>query len=88
MAAAQIVVHRPSPEGGRRVEVRGQPVGVAYNLADVAEFLRRAGLDVDPVEVAVLPLIDWRGGGPDVWEPGGEAGGGDPGGSGGVPGGT
>ncbi|MGA4838011.1 hypothetical protein [Streptomyces sp. G45] len=71
MTAAQgppIVVHRPSPTGGRRVEVRGQPVGLAHDLADVAEFLRRAGLDVDPVEIAVSPLIDWRGGGPEEWE--------------------
>ncbi|MEV0444716.1 hypothetical protein AB0I46_37985 [Streptomyces spectabilis] len=64
---ADIVVHRASPSGGRRVDVHGENVGVAHGVADVSEFLRRAGLDLDPVEVAVSPLIEWRGGGPEVW---------------------
>ncbi|MFI8931596.1 hypothetical protein ACIG3E_28470 [Streptomyces sp. NPDC053474] len=64
---AEIVVHRASPTGGRRVDVHGENVGVAHSVADVTEFLRRAGLDLDPVEVAVSPLIEWRGGGPEGW---------------------
>ncbi|MFF9899681.1 hypothetical protein [Streptomyces longispororuber] len=67
MAEAPIVVHRPGPRGGRRVDVHGQDVGLAHHVTDVAEFLRRAGLDIDPVEVAVSPLIEWRGGGPEEW---------------------
>jgi hypothetical protein len=49
--------------------VNGEILGLAYSVADVAEFLRRAGLDVDPVQVSVSPLIDWRGGGPEYWGP-------------------
>ncbi|MEU7057286.1 hypothetical protein [Streptomyces sp. NPDC046197] len=64
-----VIVHPPSPTGGRRVRVNGEILGLAYSVADVAEFLRRAGLDVEPGEVAVSPLIDWRGGGPDYWGP-------------------
>ncbi|MEI5101018.1 hypothetical protein RB200_23800 [Streptomyces sp. PmtG] len=68
---AEIVVHRASAAGGRRVDVHGENVGVAHGLEDVTEFLRRAGLDIDPVEVAVSPLIEWRGGGPETWGQGG-----------------
>ncbi|MDF3298788.1 hypothetical protein [Streptomyces tropicalis] len=64
-----VVVHPPSPTGGRRVRVNGEILGLAYGVSDVAEFLRRAGLDVDPMQVAVSPLIDWRGGGPEYWGP-------------------
>ncbi|QEV63901.1 hypothetical protein [Streptomyces spectabilis] len=76
---AEIVVHRASPSGGRRVDVHGENVGVAHGVADVSEFLRRAGLDLDPVEVAVSPLIEWRGAGRrcgagERREPGGSAG--------------
>ncbi|MFE5245557.1 MULTISPECIES: hypothetical protein [unclassified Streptomyces] len=39
-----IVIHHPSPTGGRRVTIRGQIVGLAYEDQDVIEFLRRAGL--------------------------------------------
>ncbi|MFD1275022.1 hypothetical protein ACFQ51_35990 [Streptomyces kaempferi] len=42
---------------------------MAYNLGDLSEFLRRAGLDVDPLTIAVSPLIDWRGIGPEYWGP-------------------
>ncbi|GGW95250.1 hypothetical protein [Streptomyces noursei] len=58
------VVH-PLSEGTRRVTVRGEPVGRARNLADVYEFLRRAGLE-DPV-LADSALIEWRGGDREVW---------------------
>ena len=44
--SAPIVIHRPSPTGGRRVTIRGQIVGLAYEDQDVVEFLRRAGLPV------------------------------------------
>ncbi|MBY8876668.1 hypothetical protein [Actinacidiphila acidipaludis] len=52
---------------GRRVRVDGEVLGVAYAPADVLEFLRRAGLDPDQVRLDDPALIDWRGGGPDVW---------------------
>ncbi|WP_078894374.1 hypothetical protein [Streptomyces sp. CT34] len=63
MADAPIVVHPPSPTGGRRVTADGQPLGVARNVADLLEFLRRAGLDPDDVQLADPNLIEWRGGG-------------------------
>lgn len=65
----RVIVHPPSPSGGRRVRVDGEILGLAHNLADVAEFLRRAGLDIEPSDVARAPWIDWRGTGPDVWGP-------------------
>lgn len=62
-----IVVQPPSPTGGRRVRVDGTILGVAYGLTDLLEFLRRAGLDVEDIDVQESELITWRGGGPDVW---------------------
>ncbi|MBL1105568.1 hypothetical protein JK361_13390 [Streptomyces sp. 5-8] len=63
-----IIVHLPSPTGGRRVRVDGEILGLAHNVGDLVEFLRRAGLEIEPEEVADSPLIDWRGVGPDRWE--------------------
>lgn len=64
-----VIVYPPSATGGRRVRVDGSILGLAYSAADVAEFLRRAGLDgIHDVDVVRSPLIDWRGGGPEVWE--------------------
>nr|WP_309318850.1 hypothetical protein [Streptomyces salinarius] len=60
-----IVVGRPSPSGGRRVRADGEILGLAYGVRDVAEFLRRAGLE--DVDVEASELIEWRGGGPEVW---------------------
>ncbi|MEU9000510.1 hypothetical protein [Streptomyces sp. NPDC048551] len=69
---ARIVVHPPAPTGGRRVvaHVRGEDsiLGIAYSLADVEEFLRRIGVeDAGEVLAAGDPLMEWRGGGPEVW---------------------
>ncbi|KPC62626.1 hypothetical protein ADL29_17870 [Streptomyces chattanoogensis] len=63
---ARVVVHPPSPTGGRRVRVDGQSLGLAYGPADLLEFLRRAGLDPEQVRLDD-PMIEWRGGGPDIW---------------------
>lgn len=63
-----VTVFPPRP-GGRRVMVRGEHVGTATSLADVIEFLRRTGLDdLGEVDLHSPGLIEWRGGGPDVWE--------------------
>ncbi len=61
-----VVVH-PVEGGARRVTVQGEVVGQAYGLADVEEFLRRTGLDPDDVALDDPALIEWQGGGPDVW---------------------
>lgn len=51
------------------MRVDGQPLGLAHNTRDVAEFLRRAGLeDADELVVESGGLIEWRGGGPELWE--------------------
>lgn len=61
--APVIVVHRPSPSGGRRVTVGTAVLGMAHSDADLVEFLRRAGLDdADDLVLGDSPLIHWRGG--------------------------
>ncbi|WP_052847252.1 hypothetical protein [Streptomyces avicenniae] len=63
---ARIVVQPPSP-GGRRVRAGGEDLGLARSPAELVEFLRRAGLDPDDIRLDDPTLIEWRGGGPDVW---------------------
>lgn len=65
----RVIVLPPLARGGRRVRVDGEILGLAHNLADIAEFLRRAGLEIDPAELAESPWIDWRGVGPERWGP-------------------
>lgn len=67
--AVRVIVLPPLPAGGRRVRVDGEVLGLAHHVGDVAEFLRRAGLEIDPAEVAESPWIDWRGVGPEHWGP-------------------
>ncbi|KAF0651752.1 MULTISPECIES: hypothetical protein [Streptomyces] len=59
---APIVVHRPTPSGGRRVTARGDILGLAHNDADLVEFLRRAGLDEADIDLDDPALVEWRGG--------------------------
>lgn len=66
---SRVTVLPPTPAGGRRVRVDGEMLGLAHNAADVAEFLRRAGLEIDPADIATAPWIDWRGAGPEHWNP-------------------
>jgi hypothetical protein len=62
---APIVVHRPSPTGGRRVTVRGEILGLAYDDWDLIEFLRGAGLEnAEDLVAADTAMIEWRGGRP------------------------
>lgn len=63
----RVVVEAPRGRRGRVVRVGSERLGVAHGLTDLAEFLRRAGLDTDPAELPAAPWIDWRGAGPDVW---------------------
>lgn len=62
-----MIVHPLSPDGGRRVTIRGEPVGTAYDLFDLLEFLRRAELPEADTAIDDPDLIEWRGGGPEVW---------------------
>lgn len=65
--APPVVVHPPAPTGGRRVTIRGEAAGLAHGPADLLEFLRRAG--AEDVRLDDPELIEWRGGGPDMWGP-------------------
>lgn len=62
-----VIVHPVSPTGGRRVTIDGTILGIAYSPADLAQFLRRAGLE--PAEMAVddPERIQWRGGDINTW---------------------
>ncbi|MGW3152110.1 hypothetical protein ACWDG1_47555 [Streptomyces sp. NPDC001177] len=45
-------------------------LGTAYCLHDLMLLLGQAGLkSLDEVAVAEHPLIEWHGGGPEVWKP-------------------
>ncbi|MFE9912863.1 hypothetical protein [Streptomyces clavifer] len=59
---APIVIHRPSPTGGRRVTIRGQISGLAHDDGDVVEFLRRAGLPDAEQLLDDASWVQWRGG--------------------------
>ncbi|KUJ68062.1 hypothetical protein ACZ90_22745 [Streptomyces albus subsp. albus] len=60
-----VVIYPPSASGGRRVRIDGEILGTAYDMRDLAEFLRRAGLDPEVLDLGSTTLIEWRGGGPD-----------------------
>ncbi|MFE7778683.1 hypothetical protein ACFU5O_33330 [Streptomyces sp. NPDC057445] len=62
-----VVVHPLSRDGGRRVTITGDPVGLAYHVQDVIEFLRRAGFSDTETAIDDPDLIEWRGGGRDEW---------------------
>lgn len=68
MAQPRIVVYPPTPGGGRRVRADGEAIGLARSPRELIEFLRRAGLDPDLIDLRDPTLIEWRGGGPDTWE--------------------
>ncbi|MGW0904640.1 hypothetical protein [Streptomyces sp. NPDC002853] len=65
-----IIVHPPASDGGRRVTVRGQAVGVARDDHDLVEFLRRAGLGDADMALDDPHLVEWRGGEAHMWGPG------------------
>ncbi len=62
-----IVVHPPLPGGGRHVTAHGEPLGTAYGLTDLIEYLGRAGLDVATVDLYDESVIEWQGGNHLVW---------------------
>lgn len=63
-----VIVYPPDEQGGRRVRVDGTILGRAYSVRDIAAFMQEAGLQsFDEMDVVRSALIEWRGGGPDVW---------------------
>ncbi|MFE1358876.1 hypothetical protein [Streptomyces harbinensis] len=68
MPRAPIVVYPPDG-GGRRVRADGEAIGRARSEVELREFLRRIGLPgADDVDLTDPALVEWRGGGPEVWE--------------------
>ncbi|MEU0459758.1 hypothetical protein ABZ322_44180 [Streptomyces sp. NPDC006129] len=64
------MIYPPDEDGGRRVRIDGAIVGRAFSVQDVARFTQEAGLqDFDEMDVVRSSLIEWRGGGPDAWQP-------------------
>ncbi|CAL9639179.1 hypothetical protein [Streptomyces sp. enrichment culture] len=64
-----VVVLPPATDGGRRVRIDGRYVGIAYGLLDVVAFVQEAGLqDWDELDVVRSSLVEWQGGGPEVWQ--------------------
>ncbi|MGW5651289.1 MULTISPECIES: hypothetical protein [Streptomyces] len=61
-------VAAPGGSGGRRVCLDGRFLGTAYSLRELTLLLRDAGLvRGDELDVAESGLIEWYGGGPEVW---------------------
>ncbi|MFD5892651.1 hypothetical protein [Streptomyces sp. NPDC060366] len=54
---------RAAADGG--VWVEGRDAGRARRAADVAELLRRAG--INPARMTDTSTVEWRGGGPQSW---------------------
>lgn len=68
MSRVRVIVYPPTPGGGRRVRANGEILGRARDPRELLEFLRRAGLEPDAVRLHDPDLIEWRGGGPEIWE--------------------
>ncbi|MER7659974.1 MULTISPECIES: hypothetical protein [unclassified Streptomyces] len=63
-----VIVHPPSPSGGRRVTIHGQIAGLAHGRGDLAELLRKElGRQDEVIDLSDSDLIEWRGGGVDDW---------------------
>lgn len=70
MSDLPVIVYPPSspPDRGRYVLAHGEIIGVAHSLRDVTELLRVAQVDdMEDEDVEVSLMIEWRGGGPEVW---------------------
>ncbi|MGW3657212.1 hypothetical protein ACWD6R_16625 [Streptomyces sp. NPDC005151] len=68
MVAAPIVVHQPSPTGGRQVAAYRQILGLAHDDRDLVEFLRRAGLPDAEDLIDDPQMVEWRGGRAHQWD--------------------
>ncbi|MGW3913167.1 hypothetical protein ACWEBX_16870 [Streptomyces sp. NPDC005070] len=69
MTGRPVVIYPPDEDGGRRVRVDGVILGRAFSVRDVAAFMQTAGLqDWGEMDVVRSELIEWRGGGPEVWK--------------------
>ncbi|MEW2166035.1 hypothetical protein AB0912_23980 [Streptomyces sp. NPDC007084] len=65
------VVVQPTRRAGRQVWVDGKHAGTVRGLHGLTELLRRSGRpDLDEVDAADLPVVEWPGGGPETWSVG------------------
>ncbi|MCX4918961.1 hypothetical protein ACFWA4_34595 [Streptomyces sp. NPDC060011] len=70
MSERSVIVHPPTPRVGREVWVDGKLVGQARSLGELTVLLNGSGWPgLDEVDVAESPVIEWHGGGPEVWTP-------------------
>ena len=67
---APIVVHPPSPTGGRRVTARGHILGLAHSDHDLIVLLERAGLHDADLVLDDPRWVEWRGGAAHRYEAG------------------
>ncbi|MER5876151.1 hypothetical protein ABT119_09505 [Streptomyces sp. NPDC001910] len=68
MTTRSVKVYPPTRRAGRQVWVDGKSAGSVASLGELTGLLNRAGWPaLDEVDVAELPLIEWYGGGPEVW---------------------
>ncbi|MFF3891363.1 hypothetical protein [Streptomyces sp. NPDC001914] len=66
--AIPIIVYPPDEGGARHVRADGTILGLAYSVRDIAALLQTAGLqDFNEMDVVRTEMIEWRGGGPEVW---------------------
>ncbi|GAA3718064.1 hypothetical protein [Streptomyces tremellae] len=73
MSRAAIVVHRPSPTGGRRVTLRRQLLGsrilgIAYDDEDLVQLLQRPGIPDAEWLLDDPSWVEWRGGRAHDWD--------------------
>ncbi|MVO84163.1 hypothetical protein GPA10_05100 [Streptomyces sp. p1417] len=68
VSSAPVVIYPPDEDGGRRIRADGTILGLAYSARDIAALLQQAGLQGwDEMDVVRSQMIEWRGGGPEVW---------------------
>ncbi|MCZ1011908.1 hypothetical protein [Streptomyces lydicus] len=67
-AHAPVQVLPPSSGGGRPVLLGNVVLGVAYSPVDVVDILRQAGIEESVIALDDGNLIEWQGGGPEVWD--------------------
>ncbi|MFJ3635870.1 hypothetical protein [Streptomyces sp. NPDC090112] len=69
-STTKLVVYPPDANGWRRVRYDGVAIGVAHRPADIRVFLAAAGLeDAEDVDLTDPGFVEWRGGGPEEWDP-------------------
>ncbi|MFD6878440.1 MULTISPECIES: hypothetical protein [unclassified Streptomyces] len=67
---AKLIVYPPGEHGWRWVRYDGTAIGVAHRPSDIRAFLETAGLqDAEEIDLTDPALVEWRGGGPEVWDP-------------------